>query len=953
MINLINQIAQTWWVWMGPMFWQVSLLILVLAGIDYLIRKWAWPQVRYALWILVLIKLVIPPSFTLSVGMVPKLRPVVPVRVQTQWQNTFTYRNMNENVSNPAASSYISEARESVQAGQGEGINRSESEQKQRLTWQAYAFMIWFGGMVIFVVILTTRIKRLKRWHRAQKKNRALSVPPWFHDLLVSTATKMNIQRLPAIVFSDQAVTPAVYGFFQPVLLFPADYFKNLSRRDAEHVLLHELAHVKRGDLILHTITLGMQIVYWFNPLMIWARRHIKHIRELCCDLTVAGILKEKTSAYRQTLVDTARELLTESMEPGMGLLGVWEEPFRLVSRLKWLEKNTWQKRPTALITALFVSLFFAVSIMPMGLTKPDQGSIKNKSAVADDDKNEKQNSNISLSDISVKMTKPMTAVILPKIGYPDDMFEEAVAELTQMIKEQKIKPRGLPFSRYWSNPDDVQPHQRSWEVGYPVDSDVHAKPPLEIIHVPSRQVAVRTVEGIMNTEPLWYDFIQQIQDLGYVPAYPPAVEVYHPDPDKKEFWWHTEMQLQVFRPDQGYPGLDIQIEKMQEISMLILPMRGSYAKYPEALERLKRYVRENKIKTTGTMISRHFSDPGSEKPSDFVWEVGCTVQPGILADLPFKVQTIYPGKVAIAQLNESPNRELPWTPFIYQNLLKGRILSGPIMEMWEAKPDENVSSVKKVKMVLPFVSFNQSSENENKAENQEEKSDKPVETSAAWAENLGKKMQTMGEDYGKSIASAATGSGDSSVFLEETMKFTGGLAKTLAATFGARLPEPEIRVKELRAFKAVILPMKGSYDQHVEAVEELLSYMEKKNIEAAGSIFGRYFHAPGEVPEEEMEWEVGIPVKKNVNVEEPFQIQTRGGEQVAYSIIPVPGENTESYWYGFILTIMEKGMVPAGPPMEIWYDQMPGHSGDSPRTEMCMPVAGMPKNTQFNIREE
>jgi hypothetical protein len=44
------------------MFWQVGLLILLIGGIDRLIRKWAWPQLRYALWSLILVKLLLPPT---------------------------------------------------------------------------------------------------------------------------------------------------------------------------------------------------------------------------------------------------------------------------------------------------------------------------------------------------------------------------------------------------------------------------------------------------------------------------------------------------------------------------------------------------------------------------------------------------------------------------------------------------------------------------------------------------------------------------------------------------------------------------------------------------------------------------------------------------------------------------------------------------------------------------
>jgi hypothetical protein len=95
---------------------------------------------------------------------------------------------------------------------------------------------------------------------------------------------------------------------------------------------------------------------------------------ELCCDLTVANVLREKTRDYRQTLLATARELLTESLEPGMGLLGVFEEPFRLVSRLKWLDKKTWLQRKWMLAAVFAVMFFMVPCILPMA-EKPESVS--------------------------------------------------------------------------------------------------------------------------------------------------------------------------------------------------------------------------------------------------------------------------------------------------------------------------------------------------------------------------------------------------------------------------------------------------------------------------------------------------------------------------------------------------------------------------------------------------
>jgi hypothetical protein len=49
MIEQISKIAEIWWSWMWPMFWQVGVLIVLIAAVELFIKRWVWPQVRYAL----------------------------------------------------------------------------------------------------------------------------------------------------------------------------------------------------------------------------------------------------------------------------------------------------------------------------------------------------------------------------------------------------------------------------------------------------------------------------------------------------------------------------------------------------------------------------------------------------------------------------------------------------------------------------------------------------------------------------------------------------------------------------------------------------------------------------------------------------------------------------------------------------------------------------------------
>ena len=370
MIAAVNQVAQSWWSWMGPMLWQVSLLILIVTGLDFVLRRWAWPQVRYTLWLLILVKLIIPPTWTLPSSLISKYQPLVQAGIEERLGIDLRGPDAREALrmspSIPASMTASVRAGEPVElTTPAQPAGSSSLPARHTLGWKSYALIVWILGMGFFVALLAHRISRLRRWHKKQVEKK--TIPVWYYELLVETTKRLKLWRLPAIVFSKDAKAPAVYGMFRPVLLLPASYLDSLSREDAEHVLLHELAHLKRGDLWLHGLCLLLQIVYWFNPLLIWTRRQMKHVREICCDLTIANILKEKTMKYRETLLNTARELLTQSAEPGMGLLGVFEDPFRLVARLRWLEKKTWRTRKLMTAAVAVVAIVMTAAVLPMG----------------------------------------------------------------------------------------------------------------------------------------------------------------------------------------------------------------------------------------------------------------------------------------------------------------------------------------------------------------------------------------------------------------------------------------------------------------------------------------------------------------------------------------------------------------------------------------------------------
>jgi prepilin-type processing-associated H-X9-DG protein len=200
-------------------------------------------------------------------------------------------------------------------------------------------------------------------------------MPAWFEGLVAQTAAELRLRRVPQVVFSERVCCPAVFGVFRPVLLFPADRLP-MTQQEARHILLHELAHIKRGDLLVHAGYMILATVYWFNPLLWLIRKHVQNLRELCCDATVARHLKEETAAYRETLLATGRALLARPVDPGLGLLGLFENSGWLLVRLQWLEKKTWRHpwlRRTLVATVVVLMLG---CILPMASGKAaDKGA--------------------------------------------------------------------------------------------------------------------------------------------------------------------------------------------------------------------------------------------------------------------------------------------------------------------------------------------------------------------------------------------------------------------------------------------------------------------------------------------------------------------------------------------------------------------------------------------------
>lgn len=117
---------------------------------------------------------------------------------------------------------------------------------------------------------------------------------------------KLGIKRSIRVRRCDCVDTPAIFGYFRPYLLLPIDM--EVTGERLTHVLLHELCHIRRQDILLGYLWLIAKALHWFNPLVWIAYRLYRDDVELCCDgMVIRHLEAGEEYAYSQTLIDVVR----------------------------------------------------------------------------------------------------------------------------------------------------------------------------------------------------------------------------------------------------------------------------------------------------------------------------------------------------------------------------------------------------------------------------------------------------------------------------------------------------------------------------------------------------------------------------------------------------------------------------------------------------------------------
>jgi beta-lactamase regulating signal transducer with metallopeptidase domain len=182
------------------------------------------------------------------------------------------------------------------------------------------------------------------------KQSRALVGLPlradfWTDDLKAQLAQKLGLHKFPAVHHSLAAPMPMVIGIWRPTIVLPDPAPASWEQPQWEAVLLHEAAHIARGD---HWAGLAQRvavILFWWCPLVHLMARRLNALREnICDDCALQGPCDR--FAYAELLVESAEHFLSLTALPvPLGLLDSARGGLEVrVKRLLEKEKPTMTK---------------------------------------------------------------------------------------------------------------------------------------------------------------------------------------------------------------------------------------------------------------------------------------------------------------------------------------------------------------------------------------------------------------------------------------------------------------------------------------------------------------------------------------------------------------------------------------------------------------------------------
>jgi len=271
------------WTWKTSIY--ATLLIVLVFVLQKVLAKWLTPRLRYTLSLLILIRLLLP----ITPGSVWSFENLLPPAARLTNPAAF------QPIPNPSTLDLTP-----VFESHASSLSVPVAGDPLRLSVSGAFCIVWASGCLC---LLSLAGWRLGKWNGLIRKGRPIPDPRLL-ELLNSSREAMRVRSPVELVAIGQLSSPAVFGLFRRRLLLPETALRQLNDEELRMIFLHEMAHVRRRDVLLNHVLMAVQFLHWFNPLVWLALHRLRADRELVCDaMVMERVRPEERLGYGRVLL--------------------------------------------------------------------------------------------------------------------------------------------------------------------------------------------------------------------------------------------------------------------------------------------------------------------------------------------------------------------------------------------------------------------------------------------------------------------------------------------------------------------------------------------------------------------------------------------------------------------------------------------------------------------------
>src|SRR5687768_2270536 len=288
--------------WLPDAAWRGALLLAIVFIVARLLRGQP-AAVRHVLWSGTLAGVMAMPLLSAVAPVVPITVPsrVLPLPTPAVPDNSLGSPDVAKVLENDTGDRVAPAASAAESSDFGSAIQVVTTPWYKWFTPVTWAIVIWLAGVAAFSIRLLVGFVALARMRRTGRE-----VQDSVAELADACAAQLGLHDGPRVIASSRVAMPCTAGWIKPVIVLP-DGYEAWSPERLEVVLLHELSHIRRMDIIPHILSEFTRVVYWFNPLVWLAAARLRAEAEMATDDRVvhAGA---KPSDYAAHLLDIVRQ---------------------------------------------------------------------------------------------------------------------------------------------------------------------------------------------------------------------------------------------------------------------------------------------------------------------------------------------------------------------------------------------------------------------------------------------------------------------------------------------------------------------------------------------------------------------------------------------------------------------------------------------------------------------